>query len=348
MADARAGQDSLAEQAWLQGVQEDPTYAPCYVHAGDYYLAHQRPRQAALGYTAATQLQPDDGALWRLLAQARQQDNDFAGATDAARRATQLMPDSAAAFLLYGQLQEQQNHISEAVAALRRAHTLAPEDRTTAMELARTEITEHQMGRAAQDFLPYLESHLQDPEACYLMAGYYNEQPHTPDNLRQALDYARRAQAAAPANPDAAVLRGRIELALDHPADALPAFLAARRLAPHSERVLQGLVQCDALLNRPVQARQDAGALGVVTQRHVQIEHLQDVLRFNPSDVDADLRLAALEEGDGDRGEAQEFFIQAVRHAPQDARARAALAAFYRRTGDLALARQAQMPSFMP
>ena len=299
-ADLRLGLPVQAEQTWLQSLQRDPSYCPSYVHLGDFDLAHRRPRDAAMSYTGATLLQPSDGTLWLHLAQARQQENDIPGADAAALRATQLLPSSVAAWTLYGQLQERQNNIALAITALRQAHHLAPDDRTAALELARVEITEHEMDQAAQDFLPYLNAHPDDAESRFLLAGYYNELPQTPGCLRQALLNAQQAQALAPANPYAAALVGDIQLKQGQIAAASVSYQQALKLAPHSDRVLQGLLQCERRLGQTVQAAQTAAALQAGVARRERTEHLQDMLRFHPNDADALAELRRLQAQSGD------------------------------------------------
>ncbi len=341
-------QPAVAQQEWLAGIQEDPTFAPCYVRLGDYYLSVQRPREAALSYSAATQLLPNDGLLFLHLAQAQQQQGDEGAATNAAKRATELLPDDADAFQTYGTLEERQNDLPPALAALRCAHALRPGDRDLLMQLVQLEVTAHDFGGAYGDLTPYLKSHPQDGEACYLMSGYYAEQPHGSRNVRAALQYARLAHANAPDNPYACAELGEVSLEAGRTGDALKAYLAGRRLSPHSDRVLQGLIRCYDRLDRPQQAGAVAAELAQVNRRHDKMEHLKDVMRFNPANINAELDMARLEEADGASDLAGRYYADAAHRAPGDPRARSALAAFDRRTRRPGFAAQAVVPNAVP
>ena len=339
--------NAKAESEWLLGVREDPTYAPNYLHLGNYYLAQQRPRQAALSYTAATQLLPEEGSLWLHLARARREEQDIPGAAAAALRATILLPADAEAFTVYGELMEAQQNSVVAVSILRHARLLAPEDRNAALDLARVEISGHEMEHAERDFLPYLRSHLQDAEACYLLAAFYNEQPSTRENLTQGLMYAQRARLQSPENPYAAILLAHLEMESKRPADAVSDYQAALRISPHSSRALQGLAQCYAQLGEIRQAAKVSSVLREVNARHARMHFLKGALSANPNDADALLEIARLEEVEGD-GLAEGYYSQAVRVAPRAPKPRAALAAFYRKTGRIDAAIRTESPDFQP
>ena len=84
-------------------------------------------RQAAIGYTEASRLFPDDYVTHFNLARAKQADGDLRGAIDAYARAIELAPGQADFHLWYGQALDQSGRPSDAAAEYQKFLELEPE-----------------------------------------------------------------------------------------------------------------------------------------------------------------------------------------------------------------------------
>lgn len=348
LADMAAGRTADAEQDWLRGVRADPQAAECYGQLGDLYLQQKRYREAAQEYEAAAKITPDDGTLFLRLNRAELGDQNPKAALAASKRAAQLRPDDSDAWGLYGLVAVKVNDEGTALAALSRALNLRPNDPDYLLPLVRVKIDRLDMDGAEHDLAPYAQIHPNDPEACFLMATLINQKPHTPENVRAALDYARRAQAGLPDDRRVVSLLGDILMNANRPAEALPFFQAGLRQAPNAEPMLQGLVTCYTRLSQPQKAAPFAAQLQAITIRRQTIEHVKELVAFSPSSIETRLHLAHLQEEDGDFDDAATSYQKAARQSPRDPRARPALAAFYRRHGQPNLAAQALRPEFTP
>lgn len=345
---AAAHQDALAEQEWRQGVTADPAAPNCHAALGDLYARQERFPDAVTEYAAAAKLSPNDGALFLRLSQALVRVNDLPAAGDAARRAADLRPDDPAPIGLYGIIESKRKQNDKAILALRRALQLAPDTREFLLPLVQLEVGSNDYAGAERDLTPYAQAHTTDADACYQMALILRQKPHTPDNQKAALDYARRAQAAMPGNESVLILLGRLSLDAHQPAQALQIYQSVVKAHPNSEEALQGLVTCYTQSGDSGKAGAAAGRLAEALTRHNRMAHLTDQIRLNQQDIGAALEMARLEEQDGDNRMAEAFYDQAIRLAPADPRPRPALAAFLRRTGRPELAKQATRTDFLP
>jgi protein O-GlcNAc transferase len=344
---AAAHQWDMAEREWQQGIKEDPTFPGCYEKLGDLYQEGRNYPAAAAKYAAAAKLSPRDGTLFLRLARVQQKINDVQAAAAAARRAAALLPGDADANSLYGELARQIGDMPEALAATRRARNLQPDDPTILHALVLLELDTLDMAGAERDLTPWLQAHPDDAEACYSMGVVYNHKPRTPDNLQAGMDYARRAVAGLPRNPQAYVVLGQFYLDAKRPKDALQTYLAIAGSQPNNEAILNSLVDCYNRLARPDQAGKVAARLKIVGVRHQRINSLKRALNINPSNVDAGLELPRLEEEDGDREAAHADYVRILRQAPNDPRTHAGLAAFYRRAGRPDIAERAEDLDYM-
>lgn len=331
---AAAKQMPQAEQEWLAGVREDPGIPDNHAQLGELYSALGRSHAAAGQYQAALRLTPNDGALFLRLARADEADGDMEAARAAAGRAATLRPDDAEALGYSGILAAKLNQPDAARAPLARAHALTPDDADILIYLVRVEFQLHDLPSAERDLTPFVGRHPDNPEACYLMASLLHQKPQTAAVTQAALGYARRAQAGAPGNADVNVLLGQVLLDAGQTAQALPAFRQAQTLAPNSVLALHGLLTCDTTLGRPGEAARTKALLEAALARRVKMGHASDLLLANPNDAAALLEMARLREENGEGELALSYYRQAVRHAPQDARAQAALNNFLRHTGN--------------
>ena len=324
-------QDAVAEREWRQGAQEDPDFVDDHAQLGDLYLRQQRFGEAAAEYRAAAKLTPDDGSLFLRLHHAELGARDPQAALEAIRRASELRPDDPDAAGLYGLLAARMGNRPVALSALRRAHQLRPEDGDYALELARQEMDSLDMTGAERDLGAFLKANPDNGEANRLMALLYKQKPPTPENIQAALGLADRARQALPDSPDVYLLLGQLRLSAGRTGEALQAFQKARALNPEAEEILSGLVTCYTRLHDTPHAAAAAAELQTLADRRGRLEHLQTAVRRNPADNASRRELARLEEDSGDFPAAASNYLEAVRHAPNDPQARAALAAFYAR-----------------
>ena len=345
---ASARQFGHARDEWLRGVQEDPTFPPCWLQLGDYFFQARQYLQAAHCYQEASKLLPADGTVFFHLALTEQAMGDDQAAANAAGRAAALNPDDGQTQALYGNLEGALDNRPLGMAAMRRAHQLLPDAPDIRRELTRQEINAHDMAGAERDLAPYAQAHPEDAEADYLMALIATQKPPTPENLRAGLDYAQSAYAGRPADLRVISVLGQFYLNAGQPAQAIPVYLAGKRIDPFSEDMLRGLVTSYSRLGRTQEAGAQAAALRQAGLRHEEITRLIFVVKANPQDIVSGLRLAQLQEADGELQPAQFEYERLVRQCPGDPRTHPALASFLRRRGRPDLAAQAQRPEFVP
>jgi tetratricopeptide (TPR) repeat protein len=320
-----------AEKEWLQGVKEDPAEYHCYEQLGDYYTEVLRPEKAAEYYAAATRRAPGNGSLFLRLAAAERKSGQADRARAAARRAFELLPNDADAAGLDGLLLAESRNRPAALAALRQAHRLRPGDRRYFIAMVNTELDSLDFAAAERDLWPYLQAHPRDADACYMMAVIDNQKPRTPQNLRTAIDFAQRALAGMPADVRAYTLLGQLYLDSDRVPDALRVYTAGRRIAPNSEGMLRGLMDCYTRLGKTNDAASVSATFQQVLARHDRISHLTHVMGFNHHNTTAGLELARLVEADGRYEQARAYYEQLASQAPNDRRTRQALLGFYAR-----------------
>jgi tetratricopeptide (TPR) repeat protein len=335
-----------AAREWQKGIEEEPSFPGCYERLGDLYETGRNYPAAAEKYAAAAKLSPHDGTLFLRLARVQQQLHDVKVATASARSAFELLPGDADAAILYETLARKIGDMPGALAAAQRAHTLRPSDPALLHERVHMELDTLDMAGAERDIAPWIQTHPDDAEACYLMSVVYQNKPHTPDNLKTGIDYAQRAVRGMPNHLQASLVLGQFYLDAKRPQEALKTYLAIDRNQPGNEAILHGLVECYNRLSRPDQAEKTADRLKIVLARHERITSLKNTLNSNPANVEAGLELARLEEKDGDMRAAHADYVRILNQAPEDPRVHVELAAFYRRTGRPDLAEQAETANY--
>jgi tetratricopeptide (TPR) repeat protein len=329
---AAAKRMTVAEREWQAGVREDPGFPDNYGQLGDLYSALGRFPEAAAQYRSAARLMPQDEATLEKWKRTTESAGDLKAALDVAERLAVLRPDQAATVGEYGVRAAKLNQPERALPPLKRAHTLDPKNADVLIFLVRVEFQLQDLAGAERDLKPFLESHPENAEACYLMAYLLHQKPLTPALLQTALDLARRAHAGAPSNGDAGTLLGQLELTAGNPAAALTAFRQAQAVTPHSTAVLQGILICGTRLHQSKLTAQATADLNHETARIARMARLEDRLKADPSDTAAALEMAHLREENHEWPQAQGYYEQAVHHAPQDPRARAAMARFLAHT----------------
>ena len=333
MDDAAAQQFDAAEREWQQGIQEDPKFPGCYEKLGDLYQAGKNYPAAAEKYAAAARLSPHDGTLFFRLAQLQQKLNQLPAAVAAAHQAAALLPNDPEVGSLNADLALKTGDLAGALPLMRHAHTLRPSDPVTLYELVHLELDTQDIAGAERDLTPWLQGRPADAEACYLMGLVAAHKPRTPENIRAELDYALRGATGTQPDPNAPVLLARAYLDAGKLQEALHSYLAIAAAHPNNEEALDGLVTCYRRLARTDQAAKTAGLLKTVVARHEQMNTFKRTLNADPANVEACLKLAHLEEVDGDLPAAEADYVRALRIAPHDETTHMGLAAFYRHIG---------------
>lgn len=345
---ANARQYGHARNEWLHGVEEDPTYPQCWVQLGDFYAQANDYAKGAVYYQGASRLLPDDGLVFYHLGLMKQGLGETEAAAAAAQHAVKLLPGNAQVQALYGTLEGELNNRAAALSAMREANKLSPNTPEIVQELARQEINVYDFVGAERDLIPYVQTHPQDAETNYLMALIAVQKPSAPENLSAGLEYARRALRSMPTDLRMLGALGGLYLRADQPSSALPIYVKGQRLSPTSEVMLLGLVNSYSRLGRTREASIVGAELKQSNLRHNDIRRLVFAVKQNPRDRTSGLRLAQLQEADGEFLPAQLEYDRLIRQYPQDARLRVALASFLRRRGRQDLARQAESPNFAP
>ena len=326
-----ANNAALAEQEWLIGTREDPSFPDDYAQIGSLYLSQQRFAEAVTEYQSAAKLSPRDGSLYLQLTRAQLGAHQPVQALEAARRAMALRPDDPNAAGVCGIIAVKLKNRPVALTALRRAHQIKPDDADWTLELARQEMDSLDMAGSERDLATYLKARPDDGEANRLMALLYKQKPPTADNIRASLALAERACRAMPDSPDAFLLLGQLYLSAGEIPEALKAFQTAQARHPSSPEILSGLVTCYSRLHDTALAAQIATVLESLNVQSDRAEHLRTVLSQSSGDIAVRLELARLEEASGDIPAAQDNYAQAARQAPNDPRVRAALVGLRRR-----------------
>ncbi len=344
---SRAGQALInhgkaveAEREWKAGIQSDPSFPDCYQQLGELYVALHRFDDAAGVFTQATKVSPTDGLLFLRLAQIQQFMQDPKAAQATARQAIRLLPGNPDAVGLYGMLSAKLKQGPQALAALTYAHAKRPDNPDYLTALVYADMDQSRLRDAEMVLTPYLSAHPGDTQAEFQMAVIQSLKPRTPETLKAALEYAQDAEPGMTGDMRLYSLLGTLYLDNHQPAQALAVFQRGQRVSPQSEVVLHGLTDCAIAMGDKAAAARYGEQLRMAAARHDQIEHLKHVMGFNHDDTTSGLKLAHLEEEDGDLKQALIYFTQLVRQAPKDPRTRPALAGFFRRYGQPALAKR--------
>ncbi|MCA1597085.1 MAG: tetratricopeptide repeat protein [Chloroflexi bacterium] len=343
-----SGHPNRAEAEWILGVKQAPSDYRSYEELGDYYASIHRTADAAACYANATRLHPGDATLFMRLSRAHQDLGDFKGAARAAYDAAALQPDNARMVGTYGILEAKLKERRTAIAALTRACLLDPKNGQFLLARALAEMDSLDFPAADADLRTYLRSHPRDPEASYYLCVLYNQKPRTPENVRAAIALAQAALAGLPGETRVYNALGQLYLDSGRPRDALAVFLAGLKRSGNDEGILHGLADTYHQLGMKANEIEADHELQIVGDRHEQIAHLKHVMGFNHFDLESGLKLARLEELDGDDRLAVTYYQQIVRQWPKDMRARRLLSNYYRRIGRPDLAATALRTDMVP
>lgn len=338
---AAANQIEKAESEWQAGIREDPRYPGNYQKLGELYENGRNYTSAADKYTFASKLSPRNGRLLLRLAKVQLKLKDIPAAAASARRAAEIMPYDPEALSIYADLAQQINDMPRAEVAISRLHYLYPRDTAVLFRLVRFDLAKMDMSAFERDLMPYMQTHKDDPEGCYLMEILLDSKPRTPESIQAGIGFGERAVASSSNEPESAILLGKFYLDDKQTKVALKTYLAAARTHPNNEAILQGIVECYNRLFRHDQAEKTAARLSLINARHERMNHLKRKLNINHADMEAGLDLPKLEEEDGDLTSAHLDYVRILNQIPDELRVHAALSAFYQRSGQSNLATKA-------
>ena len=258
---------------------------------------------------------PADAETHARLAQLLAGERSLADAVRHLERARELQPQDYRFAWNLGLLYADQQRSDEAIEAFRAVLRLQPDFAPAYRSLAFSLQQRQRLAEAEQVMEGYLQRAPEDPEALYFMGTLATER----NQFERAEAWMRRALAI---QPDSGAARYGLGLILSHDpgrtAEALAELERARRVSP-KEPLVPYLIGSLKLQQGDV-----AGAITALEQA-VELDPTQPHALYT-------LAQATIRAGQRDRGRAllQEFQAKKTRSADQDARQRAALAAFGR------------------
>ncbi|MCW3099762.1 MAG: Tetratricopeptide repeat [Chthonomonadaceae bacterium] len=321
-----------AEQKWRKGVEEDPTYAANSEQLGDLYTEERRYAEAAAAYSRAVKLTPNDGTLLLRLARAEHLIDRDDLAYPHSKRAAEMLPEDADAQARYGLLAHQQGHDADAISPLQKALAAHPGVSDIAEALVDAQFATHDLVGAERTDEEWLNKQPNDPFAILWRAKIALQKPTTLENSRIALEAAEKAYKALPDNLAAHSVLGQVYLNLNRPADARKVYQDGVDIFPFAIAMLQGLVNCYARLGDTPHLQQVAARLKELNMKLDRLDHVREVvILHHGKDLESNFQLAQLESDVGHFPEAQKYFDQLKKDAPNDKRIQAAAAAFQER-----------------
>jgi len=322
----------LAEQEWLKGIHEAPRDPRCFEMLGNLYTSLHRPDAAAQCLGDAAIRDPGNGQTWLELAHAEQAVRDFSQGLIAAKHAADLRANDPDALFIYGAMLSQNKRWRSATDTLRRAYALSPRNSQLLLALASAEVDSLDFTAAETHLKSYLTGRPNDPTALFMLAVVYNQRTRSPANVQASILWAEKALQGMPRDIRIYTLLGQLYLDANRVPDALRIYQQGERIAPDSEENLHGLLTCFARLNRGSELEETGKRLEAMDARHRRVDHLKQVMGFQPGNASAALELAHLYETDQQYATALACFQQLAHRFPNNAKVQADLYAFQERT----------------
>ncbi len=243
-------------------------------------------------------------------------------------------PDDWRPYLYRGRALYRQQALGAAVREYRAALERNPRHRTARLWLAGALLLNGQFPEALPEFEAYTRDYPNDPAGA-LGLGTCQFELSRLDDAQRTID---KLLAAKPDHAAALLVRGRIELARDRSADALDWFRKAEKAAPYEPEVLGSLILVYRQLNRPGEA---AGYQRRVEELKALDKRLSDVrtqVVRNPTDpaprVEAGKLCLALHRPEA----AMDWLLGAITADPDNRAAHEALAECFDQLGEPARA----------
>ena len=309
----RTGPTDASRLEWtLLGVQQ-----------GDFADQEQRLRSEAGRDT------PDATAILEALARGYSSNYRWPEAQDTLERLLKRSPDHALALLVRGALHDQLRNPTEAEADFRRAVELTPASPTARLALAEHLNRRGHTREAVQQYEWVLRSRPADPAALLGLARAHADAADL-EAARHRLD---ELLAAVPANVDALVERGRIELRVNRP-DAAELFLArAVQAAPWHREANRLHLAALTDLGRTADADRCRDQIARLTAEDSLGGKLMLRAHDNPGDVAVRWELWVWSDRNGNPTEGRTWLWDLLRTDPGHAGAHAALAGYFETAG---------------
>lgn len=321
-----------AEKKWLEGVAKDPEYSANLEQLGDLYAGEKRNSEAIAFYGRALKLTPNEGSLLLRIAQIEHRIDRDDLAYPHSKRAAELLADDANAQALYGLLEDKQGHYSAAIPPLQKALALHPEMSDALGALVNSQFAANDLVGAERTDEDWLARHPQDPFAMLWKAKIAAQKPAAPDSLKTAIEAALSAYKAMPDNLEAHRVLGQVYLNLNRPADAKLIFQDGLTIFPFAVAMLQGMVSCYARLGDAPHLETASSRLRDLNTKLDRLDHVREIVILHKGkDLKSNFELAQLESDVGHFQEAQDYFNQLEKDAPNDPQIQAAVAAFRER-----------------
>jgi Tfp pilus assembly protein PilF len=309
----RTGPTDASRLEWvLLGVQQ-----------GDFADQEQRLRGEAGRDT------PDAPAILEGLARGYSANYRWPEAQDTLERLLKRNPEHALALLVRGALHDQLRNPKEAEADFRRAVELTPTSLAAHLALAEHLNRRGHTREAVQKYEWVLRSRPADPVALLGLARAYADAADL-EAARRRLD---GLLAAVPANVDALVERGRIELRVNRPDAAEPFLARAVQAAPWHREAHRLHLAALTDLGRTADADRCRDRIAQLTAEDGQGGKLMLRAHDNPGDVAVRWELWVWSDRNGNPAEGRTWLWDLLRTDPGHAGAHAALAAYFETAG---------------
>jgi tetratricopeptide (TPR) repeat protein len=243
-------------------------------------------------------------------------------------------PDDLRALLGRAYVWERFQYYGDAADDYRRAVAAHPDSAEARLRLADTLL----LAGTPQEALPqyeWLEAHGQTTAAVRLGAARCRRRLGRVEEARRSLDALVRER---PDDPAALSERGQLALDEGHAADAEAWLRQAVKLAPYDRKATYGLAQCLRALNRHDEARPFDDQVKRIDADLKRIDQLSKAVIQAPTDPALRVEAARLFLRNGEEREGVRWLQLALRLDPANRAAHGALADYYERVGQAALA----------
>jgi tetratricopeptide (TPR) repeat protein len=291
---ARTGRQSEAFQVLTLAVNRLPDRVEPHLALADLYLSRHAWPQAIRELQAALRLDSSRDAAWYQLSSCYDELAQPARAQEAIERATRLAPKNDTYRVDLARLLWKQGDLNAARSHLRQALALNP-----------TSVPAH-----------------------YTLGEVLLSQPGaTPADVDTAEAHLRKALRIAPGYPPARYQLGLAAMRRERWAEAAAEFEAALRIAPEFDEALFNLARAYDRLGRSADAERARRRHAQLSAREQQILDLRTRIGFGAEDPALYFRLARAYRDAGQIDRAYETYVSGLQRAPNDAAARAELAA---------------------
>jgi tetratricopeptide (TPR) repeat protein len=251
-----------------------------------------------------------------------------------AARWQRLEPSSWQPPFYCGRALELHNNHDEAIEQFRAALALKPDSTQVRFRLANVLARVSKFPEAQQCYETCLRA---EPTHLGALLGVAYCQ-HCLGWSEEALATLDRLAALDGHNSGADYLRGRVELQLERPLQALDSVLKAKALKPHDPEIIYALAQCLRELQRNEDVDRYAKEVEHLQSEQKRIADLKDAIAAKPRDISLRHDVGRYFQGFGQYLDAIRWYQSILQIDPSDRSAHESLAACFERIGDPARA----------